>query len=120
MDFIAKLEFLMKEKGVKNLNVLAEESGIPYSTLRGFYIRGTDNIKSSTLNSLKRFFGCTLDYLVVDEITDRNYGLPVEEKNLVSLRDDEMDLIKAYNQLKDDKKTYIMGYIKALVDTQGE
>lgn len=66
--FIEKLEFLMKQKKLKKLSELAEASGVPYTTLRGFYDKGTDNIKKKTLLKLSSYFGCTMDYLANDDI----------------------------------------------------
>lgn len=70
MDFLNKLEALMKQNNIRNLHDLSIQSGIPYTTLRGFYSQGTDNIKLSTLTKLKNCFGCTLDYLVCDNLIE--------------------------------------------------
>ena len=70
MDFLDKLEFLMKEKNITNLNELSTQSNIPYTTLKGFYTRGTDKIQKSTLKKLADFFNCTLDYLVCDDVVE--------------------------------------------------
>ena len=50
MSFTDKLDALMAEKGI-NKSVLSKESGIPYTTIAGFYTKGTDNVKLSTLKS---------------------------------------------------------------------
>ncbi len=70
MDFIEKLEALMKSKGIDNLNELSLQSKIPYTTLKGFYTRGTEKIQRTTLNKLADFFECTLDYLACDDVLD--------------------------------------------------
>lgn len=70
MDFIEKLETLMKSKGIDNLNELSLQSKIPYTTLKGFYTRGTEKIQRTTLNKLADFFDCTLDYLACDDVLD--------------------------------------------------
>ena len=72
MNFLDKLDFLMKQKNIKNLHALSEQANIPYTTLKNFSVRpdGTEKIKLSTLNKLKDFFGCTLDYLVDDNVTN--------------------------------------------------
>jgi len=74
MNFLDKLEFLMKEKSIKNLNVLSDLSGIPYTTLKEIYTKGTDDIKLVTLEKIKNYFDVTLDYLLDDEITNPEYG----------------------------------------------
>lgn len=79
MNFLMKLENEMKKKKIQNLHELSVQSGIPYSTLRGFYTKGCDKIKLPTLIKLKRFFNCTLDYLV-DDSNDLEELNPPSEK----------------------------------------
>ena len=66
MSFTDKLDALMAEKGI-NKSTLSKESGIPYTTIAGFYTKGTDNVKLSTLKKLSSYLGCTIDYLADDE-----------------------------------------------------
>lgn len=68
MGFIEKLELLMDKNNIKNKSELSSLSGIPYTTIDGFYKKGTDNIKLSTLRKLSQCLNCSLDYLVDDEI----------------------------------------------------
>lgn len=63
MSFTQRLEFLMKRNGISNKSELAKVAGIPYTTIDGFYKKGTDNIKLSTLKKLARCLHCSLDYL---------------------------------------------------------
>lgn len=72
MTFLNKLETLMKEKNIENINQLSRETGIPYTTIDGFYKKGTENIKLSTLRKLADYFNCSLDYLTDDKITERS------------------------------------------------
>ena len=67
--FLDTLNFLMKERKL-NKNTLAKESGIPYTTIDGFYKKGCDNVKLSTLTRLADFFGVSLDYLINGQITN--------------------------------------------------
>lgn len=66
MSFTDRLEYLMKRNGIKNNSELARESGIPYTTIDGFYKKGSDNIKLSTLKKLAKCLHCSLDYLTED------------------------------------------------------
>ena len=75
MNILEKIDFLMKRNGIKNRAELSELSGIPYSTITGFYAKGYDRMKLSTLKTLADCLGVTIDYLGRDEITDPNYGL---------------------------------------------
>ena len=66
MSFTDKLDALMAEKGI-NKSTLSKESGIPYTTIAGFYTKGTDNVKLSTLRKLSSYLGCSIDYLADDD-----------------------------------------------------
>ncbi len=72
MSFLNKLEKLMREKNIENINQLSKETGVPYTTIDGFYKKGTENIKLSTLRKLAEYFNCSLDYLVDDKVTEKN------------------------------------------------
>ena len=76
MSFTRKLDNLMKEHNI-NKAELARASGIPYTTIDGFYKRGTNNTKLSTLKKLCAYFNCSLDYLINDDI-DKEY-IAIEE-----------------------------------------
>lgn len=67
MSFTDRLEYLMRRNGIKNKSELAKVSGIPYTTIDGFYKKGSDNIKLSTLKKLARCLHCSLDYLTEAE-----------------------------------------------------
>ena len=66
MSFTERLEYLMRRNGINNKSELAKVSGIPYTTIDGFYKKGTDNIKLSTLRKLAKCLHCSLDYLTED------------------------------------------------------
>ena len=66
MSFTDKLDALMAEKGI-NKSILSKESGIPYTTIAGFYTKGTDNVKLSTLKKLSTYFDCSIDFLADEE-----------------------------------------------------
>ena len=103
MNFFEKLEYLMYRDGIKNLKVMSEKSGIPYTTLKGLYTRGVENIKLTTLHKLSRFFDTTLDYLMNDEITDVNYG-----KDRGFKADDyENEMVKKYRFLDQHGKKIV-------------
>jgi len=69
MSFLSKLDKLMRERNI-NKSQLSKESGVPYTTIDGFYKKGTDNIKLSTLKKLSTYFGCSLDYLADDDVPE--------------------------------------------------
>ena len=69
MSFTDKLDMLMAKNKI-NKSILSREADIPYTTIDGFYKKGTDNIKLSTLKKIARYFNCSLDYLVDDDRND--------------------------------------------------
>ena len=69
MSFTDRLEYLMNRNGIKNKSELARISGIPYTTIDGFYKKGSDNIKLSTLRKLSKCLHCSLDYLTEESET---------------------------------------------------
>ena len=77
--FLDNLDRLMKARKI-NKNILARESGIPYTTIDGFYKKGCDNVKLSTLVKIAAYFGVSLDYLINGEIT----ALSAHEKAVIS------------------------------------
>lgn len=112
MNVLEKIEFLMHQKGIKNRAELSEISGIPYSTITGFYAKGYDRMKLSTLKTLADCLGVTIDYLGRDEITDPNYGLSSLSSS--DLSEDETNLIEDYRNLNDEGKEKARDYLADL------
>ncbi len=69
MGLTDKLDALMKERNI-NKAELARESGVPYTTIDGFYKKGSENAKLSTLKKLCAYFNCSLDYLADDNVSN--------------------------------------------------
>lgn len=61
--FLEVIEKLMRERSI-NKNILANESGIPYTTIDGWWKKGYTNIRMSTLKKLAAYFNVSLDYLM--------------------------------------------------------
>lgn len=55
MSFTDKLDTLMAERHI-NKSILSKEAEIPYTTIDGFYKKGSDNIKLSTLMEIGFIF----------------------------------------------------------------
>lgn len=62
MDFLQKLDHLMEERGI-NKNKLSKMSGVPYTTIDGFYKKGYENTKLSTVRKISEALNVSLDYL---------------------------------------------------------
>lgn len=97
----------MTRKGIKNRRQLSEYSGIPYSTITGFYAKGYDKMKMSTLKTLADCLNVSVDYLVRDEITDPHYGLSSPAAPVSDLTADETQLIDDYRSLNEQGQEYI-------------
>ncbi|WP_312071860.1 helix-turn-helix transcriptional regulator [Anaerotignum propionicum] len=102
MNFLDKLDSLMNKNGI-NKNILSKESGIPYTTIDGFYKKGYENVKLSTIKKLAEYFDTTLDYLMKDEITDMNYGKLSDFK----FNQSEVSLIIKYRRLNESGKDMV-------------
>lgn len=94
MNFLEKLDFLM-EKYELNKRTLSQKSDIPYTTIDAWYKKGYEGLKLTTLRKLNDYFNTTLDFWVLDEVTDPNYGKTTGFK----VEFEEMQHIKKYRQL---------------------
>ena len=61
MDFLEKLNYLM-EKNHLNKSTLSKACNIPYTTIDGWYKKGYEGLKLTTLRKLADYFGTSLDY----------------------------------------------------------
>jgi hypothetical protein len=94
MDFLEKLDFMLQKFDL-NKNLLSQKSGIPYTTIDGWYKKGYEGLKISTLKKIASYFNTSLDYWVVDSITDPNHGRTSSFK----ISFDEMKHIEKYRHL---------------------
>lgn len=65
MDFLEKLDFLM-EKNNLNKHSLSKVCDIPYTTIDGWYKKGYEGLKLTTLRKLANYFDTTLDFWAND------------------------------------------------------
>ena len=102
MSFTDKLDELMTEKGI-NKSILSKESGIPYTTIAGFYTKGTDNVKLSTLRKLSSYLGCSIDYLADDDNSDAPITLAAHFDG-DEYTEDELDEIRQFAEFVKNKR----------------
>lgn len=62
MNFLEKLDYLMEKRSI-NKSKLSKMSGVPYTTIDGFYKKGYENTKLSTVRKLSEALNVSLDYL---------------------------------------------------------
>lgn len=108
MDFLEKLDYLM-DKNSLNKSTLSKACDIPYTTIDGWYKKGYEGLKLTTLRKLASFFGTSLDFWANDNpqlITIPSDGhLFVGEK-------EEVELLRDYRILNALTKTYVKGIVK--------
>lgn len=94
MGLTDKLDILMKERNISKAD-LARESGVPYTTIDGFYKKGSENAKLSTLKKLCNYFNCTLDYLADDAVNEQPATIAAHFDG-DEYTEDELEDIRAY------------------------
>ena len=94
MNLLDKIDFLMHENRL-NKHTLADKSGIPYTTIMGWFRRGCDSMSLSTFRRLCDFFHVTMDSMARDYM-DIEYYDP-NSKDFYTNEDERM-LLKAFRQ----------------------
>lgn len=102
MTFLERLDFLLEDHDL-NKNQLANATGIPVSTIYGWYKKGYNSITLPSLLKLSEFFNCSMEYLV--------NGNPADSDSPSAAA---LDLAHKYDQLND----YSKKVVTALVDLE--
>lgn len=102
MGLTDKLDLLMKERNINKAD-LARESGVPYTTIDGFYKKGSENAKLSTLKKLCTYFNCTLDYLADDTVNDSPTTIAAHFDGK-EYTEDELEDIRAYAEFVKNRR----------------
>lgn len=101
MTFLEKLDLLMKKNGL-NKHKLADLSGVPYTTIVGWYQRGYNGISLSVFKKICDYFGITMDSMARDDIEELEYYSP-NKKNLHITKEEEY-FLKCYRASDDMHK----------------
>lgn len=112
MTLPEKIQSLMLQNNIKNKKKLAEQSGIPYTTIISLFSKSYKNVTMPTVEKLSKFFGVSLDYICDEAITDPNYGLTAREAP--ALAPDEHQLVEDYRTFNDEGKEKIRDYVSDL------
>lgn len=107
MNFLEKLDYMMNKMNI-NKSKLADLSGVPYTTIDSFYKKGYENTKLSTIRKLAKALNVSLDYLILDTITDELYG----KTSGFDVEYDEMLHIKKYRTLDKYGKETVSGVLE--------
>ena len=123
MTLLQKLDFLMQRDGL-NKHTLSEKSGVPYTTITGMYVRGTEKLQLSTLQRLCDFFHVSLDYLAFDKYEKPDDFVPnghtTNQKDLSSSSSDDEQvkkIIELFASLPAQKQQEAIRYIRYLADS---
>ncbi len=114
MDFLEKLNYLM-EKNHLNKSTLSKSCNIPYTTIDGWYKKGYEGLKLTTLRKLAEYFGTSLDYWASEgidatvQISKDNSLSELHQKafaQLEKMNDEQVKAILAFiNSLEELEKT---------------
>ena len=115
MNLLDKIDYLIKVNGL-NKRQLAIKSGIPYSTIDGFYKVGYENMRITTLRALCSYFGVTMDSMAYD---DREIEY-VRDREM-SFSSDDAAMIRQYRELDSTQQAMIRASLDAAhVDSKGD
>ena len=101
--FLENLDALLKERGI-NRNVLSKVSGIPYTTIIGWYKKGWNSVSLTSLKKLSAYFGISIDTLVGNKAGDEK------------LSPKESTLIRKYRRLDEHGKKTIDIFLSSELD----
>ncbi len=123
MDFLEKLDYLM-EKNHLNKSTLSKACNIPYTTIDGWYKKGYEGLKLTTLRKLAQFFGTSLDYWACESAEPTNLlatstfsGLNHKFTDVTSdldIDDEVKQLAQQYSQLNDSDRELVKRMIDSL------
>ena len=102
MGLTDKLDVLMKEKNISKAE-LARGSGVPYTTIDGFYKKGSENAKLSTLKKLCSYFNCSLDFLADDAISEEPQTIAAHFDG-DEYTEDELDEIRQFAEFVKNRR----------------
>lgn len=96
MDFLEKLNYLMEQNHL-NKSTLSKACNIPYTTIDGWYKKGYEGLKLTTLRKLAKFFGTSLDYWASE---DNEPSIPLAATTFKELKPEYQEyVLKQINQL---------------------
>lgn len=100
MDFLEKLNYLM-DKNNLNKNTLSKACDIPYTTIDGWYKKGYEGLKLTTLRKLASYFETSLDFWA----NDNN---PFHDSSSTH------PLMEIYERLNEEGQSKLMDYAEDL------
>ncbi len=111
MNFLEKLNYMLEKENL-NRNSLSKQSGIPYTTIDGWYKKGYDEMRLSTLKKLANFFNTDLEFWVENNNTSSVL------MNEHTLSPDEKEIILNYRQLNKEGQQVLSDFADTLVSSK--
>lgn len=106
MNFLEKLDALMSASGI-NKSKLSQLSGVPYTTIDGFYKKGYENAKISTIRKIAHTLNTSLDYLIEETPNQKTLSPEASEIAAAYDRADEKSRKMARLALEDFMETSV-------------
>lgn len=104
MNFLEKLDLLLATEKI-NKRQLSQLSGVPYTTILGYYTRGYEKAQIDNIWRIAKVFGVSLDYLIDDETPGEKLTQSVQEKQMLDL----------FRQIPDTVKPFVVAQLKGAV-----
>ncbi len=111
MNMIEKIQLLMDERDLTKADV-SKGAGIPYTTFDGWFKKGFENVRFPTLRKLALFFDVSMEFLISDEVNDREYGKLMPHE----LSKEERQLVALWRKLAHDEQMKILGRIETKIE----
>lgn len=115
MDFLEKLDHLMAERNL-NKSTLSKSCDIPYTTIDGWYKKGYEGLKLTTLRKLSNFFDKPLDFWV----NDRPSLLSCSDSSDCPTNSLKEQILESIDTLSDDQVNAVSAFIKYLTQQTKE
>lgn len=109
-----KLDSLMREMKL-NKRQLSLQSGIPYTTIDGWYKRGYENMSVSTFKTLCSFFGVTMESMAYDDREIEYVKDVIDDKNT-----DESVLLRGYRAAGEETRGNLLLIARQAISQAGE
>lgn len=106
MDFLEKLNYLMKKNHL-NKSTLSKACNIPYTTIDGWYKKGYEGLKLTTLRKLAEYFGTSLDYWASEPMFE-------DVTSELDIDDEVRQLTKQYSLLNNEDQELVKKLINSL------
>lgn len=108
MNFTNKLDKYLYENNYTKAD-FSKNSGIPYTTICGWYAKNIKNMQKETIDKLLEYFNCSYEDLFSDNDNSLSYSLSNYEKEVI-------DLVRKVETKEDKMK--LLGKLELIIDNK--